>query len=83
MATSTPRHNEIRSRIAAVLDGESSLREFYEWFVPATWQVEQTGEAEAIRLTHEIAHLFSEFSGGDLTASKVMDGLSLALEATA
>jgi hypothetical protein len=75
MATTIPLHLEIRFRIATLREGESSLREFYEWFVPATWQVERTGEEEAIRLTHTITHLFSEFSAGDLTASEVTDGL--------
>jgi hypothetical protein len=75
----TPHHLAIRSRIATLLkDGTTlrDLREFYEWFVPATWQFESTGEEESIRLTNEISHLFSEFSAGDLTAAEVMDGLA-------
>ena len=79
MTTTTPLHLEIRSRAETLHEGGTTLREFYEWFVPATWQVELTGEQEAIRLTREIAHLFNELSAGDLTASEVIEQLALAI----
>lgn len=62
---------EIRSRMACVRAGEITLGDFYRWFVPATWEVERSGNAEAIRLTHELSHLCNEFSAGALTAEDV------------
>ena len=34
------------------------LREFYRWFVPETWDVQERNNPEATRLTHHIDHLF-------------------------
>ena len=67
----TPLDLEIRSRLIRVIAGDTTLREFYRWFVPATWEVERTENPEAIRLTHLLAHLLNEFSAGDLTAEDV------------
>jgi hypothetical protein len=78
MATTTPLDLEIRSRLSAVLAGEMPLREFYRWFVPATLDVEYTGNPEAIRLTHDLAHFFSELSAGILTRDEIRQMLASA-----
>jgi hypothetical protein len=67
---------EIRSQLARVLTRETSLRDFYEWFVPATWEVEQSANDEAIRLTYQIAHLLNNFSADDISAEDVEGQLS-------
>ncbi len=79
----TPLDVEIRSWIARVLTGEATLRDFYRWFVPATWEVERSGNAEAIRLTHALALLLNEFSAGDITADDVKRQLVPFAESTA
>ena len=62
----TPLDLEIRRRVAAVLEGKSSLRDFYRWFAPTTWEVDPK-DLEAIRLRNEITHLFNIRSAGELT----------------
>jgi hypothetical protein len=79
IALTTSLDTEIRSRTIAVLEGDSTLADFYRWFVPATWQVEQTGNAEAIRLTHDIAHLLNELSTGGLTFQEARRELQRAI----
>jgi hypothetical protein len=75
----TPLDVEIRSRLTAVLAGEANPRDFYDWFIPATLEVEATGSPEAIRLSHDLIHLFAERSAGMLTGAE----LRAALEETA
>lgn len=79
MDETTPIDVEIRARIAQVLSGELAFREFYYWFVPATLGVERTRNLEAIRLTHDMAHLFSEMSAGLLTPKEARRVLESAL----
>ncbi len=45
----TPLDLEIRARLMRLLNGETTLREFARWFLPATWNVEATGNDEAVR----------------------------------
>lgn len=71
MVTTTPLDLEIRVRLERVISGAMTLGEFYRWFVPATWEVELTGQPEAIRLTHEVAHLLNELSLGDVTTREM------------
>ena len=73
-----PLDGEIRTRVAAVLAGRASLHEFYDWFIPATWEVEKTGNPEAVRLTHDLVHLFSELTSGLLTRDEVKQALEAA-----
>ena len=61
-----------------MLAGETSLRNFYRWFVPATLEVEYTGNPEAIRLTHHLAHFFSELTAGILTREEIRQTLEAA-----
>jgi hypothetical protein len=73
----TPLEIEIRSRAATVLRKEAGLRDFYRWFVSATWQIDPT-DLEARRLSHEILHLFNELSAHILTQSEFMRELNQA-----
>lgn len=68
---------EIRYRVAAVLRNESTLGDFYRWFVPSTWQVEHDDDPEVIRLIHRITHLFSELSAGDISPREFKRDLAL------
>jgi hypothetical protein len=78
MTLTTPIELEIRRRIASVLAGESSLGDFYRWFMPATWDLDCTQNPEAIRLIHDITHLFSELSAGDLSRAEMLHELEQA-----
>lgn len=58
---------EIREQLARYLANEISLEEFQGWFVPATWNVEQTNNPIAAELAHEIELRLAEFSNGHWT----------------
>jgi site-specific recombinase XerC len=64
---------EMRTRLARYLSGEASLREFDEWFVPATWDVEKTRDQAAIDLAYEIILRLAEYSDGDCTEVQLKD----------
>lgn len=64
---------EIRKWVARYLAGEISLSVFEEWFIPATWNVEQSGNIEAVDLAHEIDLLLAEHSNGHWTESELRE----------
>jgi hypothetical protein len=51
----------IRRKLADYLAGQMSLAEFKDWFVGATWDVDSSGDPDAINLTYEVWHVLSEF----------------------
>lgn len=69
---------EIRQRVAAVLDRKSTLQEFYRWFMPAAWEVERIDDPEVLRLTYDLTHFFSELSAGILTPEEIRQTLEAA-----
>ena len=56
--------SQIRARLAGWIDERTSLAEFEDWFVPATWDIHKSDDAEAENLTNEIELSLSEYSGG-------------------
>jgi hypothetical protein len=64
---SSPLEAAIRHHLALYLANELSLRQFDEWFVPATWDVDKTGHQPAIELAYEIILRLAEYSNGDCT----------------
>src|SRR5687768_10744942 len=52
----------IREQLARYLRGEMSIAEFEDWFIPATWNVDQVGNDVARELTYEIQLRLAEFS---------------------
>lgn len=55
---------EIRAALVRFLDREISLAEFEDWFVPVAWNIEKTGNREAIELAAEIELRLAEFTSG-------------------
>lgn len=62
---------EIRQKIAEYLLTEISLREFQQWFVPATWDIHQTGDMNLVRLTGKVELWLAEFSVDHLTEDEL------------
>jgi len=58
---------EIRDWLARYLNGDISLHEFEEWFVPVAWSIEQSRNADAIELAGEVELRLAEFSNGHWT----------------
>lgn len=69
---------EIRSRVAAVLDRQTPLRDFYQWLGPATWGIRASAHPEAAELAYRIEHLFFELSAGDITPRQFTQDLRVA-----
>jgi hypothetical protein len=55
---------KIREKLASYLVGEISLREFEDWFVPASWNVAQSNNSNAVNLVYEIELWLAEYSDG-------------------
>jgi hypothetical protein len=73
----TPLYNAIQTYLGQALSGEMTLREFYRWFVPATWGVTAESDPGAAQLTFQIEHLFNERSAGDLSLDELRTELAL------
>lgn len=68
---STSMESEIRERLARYLGGETTLDEFYAWFVPATWDVERETDEGAFDTTNEIYLRLAEYSNGHRTEAEL------------
>ncbi|MBI4507942.1 MAG: hypothetical protein HY691_20640 [Chloroflexi bacterium] len=55
-------HVQIRVELARYLDGEISLEQFEDWFLPATWNVHLAGEDEAANLAYDIDAVLAQAS---------------------
>ena len=63
----------IREHLADYVDGEASLLDFKDWLVGATWDVDESGEPEAIDLTYEIKLLLAEQSSEGWPETELRD----------
>ena len=62
---------EIRDRLTRYLDGEISLRQFEDWFIPVAWASPQTVNQGTLELVGEIELRLAEFSNGHWTESQL------------
>jgi len=69
---------EIRHWLGRVLTGEITLREFQEWFVPATWDIHLVGTAGDQELAYEVELALAEYSSSHRTEAELRDLLSQA-----
>jgi hypothetical protein len=53
--------DDIRNKLANYLVGEISLEEFEDWFVSASWNVNQSKNKDAINIVYEIELWLSEY----------------------
>lgn len=70
---------EIRTRLAAYLDGGLSLEDFDHWFAGATWDVRHSDPAAA-ELVYEVELLVAEFTSGHRFESELRDELRRVLQ---
>jgi hypothetical protein len=59
-----PNASQIRSKLAEWIDGGISFREFEDWFVPETWNLENEVDPEAEALAADIDMAISEYGSG-------------------
>ena len=62
---------QIQERLRCYVAGNLSLTQFEEWFVPATWDVEQTDDAITAQFTSGLLLLLAEYSNGDWIESEM------------
>src|SRR5262245_56875528 len=62
---------EIRTELAKYFASELRLRAFEDWFMPASWNVHQTGDVGDADLVYTIELHLSEFSSGHWTENEL------------
>ena len=62
--------DEIRHHLASYLNGEMTLDQFRDWFVPVLWTVEDSNDTVAERLAYEIEALHSEYAQAHWTTDE-------------
>jgi hypothetical protein len=68
--------SEIRDYVARLLNGQMNLREFQEWFVPATWNIDQNPSNDSAReLAYSIELLLAEYTNGHLSEQELRSDL--------
>jgi hypothetical protein len=71
--------DQIRSRIDCCVSGQDSLDLFREWFVPVSWDIEQTGDAEAMALAYRVDGLLGEASSAGWSDQQLREELAKAI----
>jgi hypothetical protein len=64
--------NEIRDRVAAYVRGDTSLRQFEDWFLPAVWDV---ADAAVNETAAPIMLAIAEHDNGHLDESELKERL--------
>src|SRR5438270_11816597 len=65
----------IRRRLAEYLAGKSTLRKFHQWFVPATWDVDDNAPMSIRKLVSGVKLLLAEYSSGHHSKKELRDAL--------
>jgi hypothetical protein len=68
-----PLELEIRTRLSAYVTGKISLREFTDWFFPATWNVHKLGDLSLMDLVGEIELDWAEYTNGDWSEDELRE----------
>ena len=58
---------ELRKELARYLEGQCTLKEFEDWFVPRSWNFNQNSNPSLRNLVAQIELSLAEFSNGDWT----------------
>jgi hypothetical protein len=68
--------SQIRKALWKYIEGKISLDDFHAWFVPISWNIEESHEPQAIQLAHEIDGILAEASSADWSESDIYEELS-------
>jgi hypothetical protein len=68
--------NQIREALGRVANNHLSLDDFRNWFVPVSWNIEGSGEPEAIDLAHRIDGVLAEASAVGWSEQDIREELS-------
>lgn len=70
---------QIRYHIERYIRGSISLGEFLDWFVPRSWDIEQSGNSSAIDLAHRVDGILGESSSADWSENELRGELANAI----
>lgn len=62
------------ARVVNFLLRQSSVSEFHEWFIPATWDIDDESE-EVKRFAHRVQLVLAELSNGDRTEDEAREAI--------
>ena len=68
--------SQIRKALCAYANRNISLDEFRDSFVPISWDIENSGDPDAISLAHQIDGILAEASSSDWTEEELRQELS-------
>ena len=71
----------ISTLVRRYVAGDISLRDFQDWFIPATWDVAKCPDKEIVKAVRNIQLSLAEFSSGDLTEAQLKNDLAAHLSA--
>jgi hypothetical protein len=68
--------NQIRKSLWECANGSMSLDDFRSWFVPLSWNIEESREPQAIELAHRIDGILAEASSAGWTEDELLEELT-------
>jgi hypothetical protein len=71
-----PLEIQITNQAVRCIEGDSSLEQFREWFVPASLDIEISGNPSAVALAHRIDGILAEASSAHWSDSEIVDALA-------
>jgi len=69
----TPDEKMIRTTLIRYLSGRMTLSAFRSWFVPATWDLDQSTSASLKRLVNKLRLRMAEYLSGHWTEEQLID----------
>jgi len=74
-----PTQDQIGENVRQFAEGTLQLDKFLEWFVPISWDIEKSNNAELIGLVHEIDGLLAESSSANWSEADLREVLAEAV----
>jgi len=70
---------ELRQELARYLKGQSALKEFEDWFVARSWNINQNSNPSLHNLVSQIELSLAEFGNGDWTEEELRQEFGILL----
>ena len=68
---------ELRRELGRCLEGQCTLKDFEDWFVPRSWNFNQNSNPSLQKLVSQIELSLAEFSNGDWTEKELRQQFSI------
>jgi len=67
---------QLRKQLGKVISRDTTVRDFEDWFLPATWDLSEKADPTAFALVADVRLALAEFDRGDLTENELLDKLA-------